>query len=38
MFIRDVLIPALLNGLVAFASSLLEAIIKKFSPPEEFAY
>jgi hypothetical protein len=28
MFIRDVIIPALVTGLVAFATALLESIIK----------
>lgn len=34
MFIRDVIIPALITGLVAFATALLESIIKMFSPPD----
>jgi hypothetical protein len=34
MFIRDVIIPALITGLVAFATVLLESIIKMFSPPD----
>ncbi len=32
MFIRDVIIPALVTGLVAFATALLESIIKMFTP------
>jgi|GEM_PF-3223631 hypothetical protein len=34
MFIRDVIIPALVNGLVAFVTALLESIIKMFTPPD----
>jgi len=34
MFIRDVIIPALVTGLVAFATALLETIIKMFTPRE----
>lgn len=34
MFIRDVIIPALITGLVAFATALLETIIKMFTPPD----
>lgn len=34
MFIRDVIIPALVTGLVAFATTLLELIIKMFTPPD----
>lgn len=34
MFIRDVIIPALVTGLVAFAKTLLESIIKMFTPPD----
>lgn len=34
MFIRDVIIPALMTGLVAFATALLESIIKMFTPPD----
>lgn len=33
MFIRDVIVPALVTGLVAFATALLETIIKMFTPP-----
>lgn len=32
MFIRDVIIPALVTGLLAFATTLLESIIKMFTP------
>ncbi len=34
MFTRDVIIPALVTGLVAFATTLLESIIKMFTPPD----
>ena len=34
MFIRDVIIPALVTGLVAFSTALLESIIKMFAPPD----
>lgn len=34
MFIRDVIIPALVTGLLAFATALLESIIKVFTPPD----
>lgn len=34
MFIRDVIVPALITGLVAFATALLETIIKMFTPPD----
>ena len=34
MFIRDAIIPALVTGLVAFATALLESIIKIFTPPD----
>ncbi len=34
MFIRDVIIPALVTGLLAFATTLLESIIKMFTPPD----
>ncbi len=34
MFIRDVIIPTLVTGLVAFATALLESIIKMFTPPD----
>lgn len=34
MFIRDVIIPALVTGLVSFATALLESIIKMFTPPD----
>ena len=34
MFIRDVIIPALVTGLVAFATALHESIIKMFTPPD----
>ena len=34
MFTRDVIIPALVTGLVAFATALLESIIKMFTPPD----
>ncbi|CAM6530600.1 hypothetical protein CIPOCK429B_18085 [Citrobacter portucalensis] len=34
MFTRDVIVPALITGLVAFATALLETIIKMFTPPD----
>ncbi len=34
MFIRDVIIPALITGLLAFATTLLESIIKMFTPTD----
>ena len=34
MFIHDVIIPALVTGLIAFATTLLESIIKMFTPPD----
>lgn len=34
MFIRDVIIPALITGLLAFATILLESIIKMFTPTD----
>lgn len=37
MFIRDVIIPALVNGLVAFATALLESTIKMLTPPDASA-
>ncbi len=37
MFIRDLVIPALVTGLVVFATTLLELIIKTFTPPNTSA-
>ncbi|CAM7154000.1 hypothetical protein CIPOMM044M_23080 [Citrobacter portucalensis] len=34
MFIRDVIIPALVTGLIALATALLETIIKMFTPQD----
>lgn len=34
MFIRDIIIPTLVTGLLAFASTLLELMLKMLSPKD----